>query len=522
MKMSLLSFTSAAALLSSLAYADDIKKYSITQPDSYIAPMSSVSALNSQSLRKARIEAIRSANNVIADTASVFGIHVKSQLKRLGAISFAEMSPAQAENLRELGFTVEPENKYYLQGSVDEPFEGIFVESDVVSIQAVPYGISKVRADLAWSQADGDGVKLCIIDTGMDLDHEDLASNYVSGVRTIGSGGPGDQQGHGTHVAGTAAGNLNGNDITGVAPNADIYVAAVFEGRETTTAAILAGLDWCVDQNAQVANMSYGGSSSAASTEAAYQAAYDAGLVMVAATGNSGTNTISFPARYDTTIAVGGTDINDNLYVGSQRGPEIDITAPGVSVESARNGGGTTTLTGTSMATPHVAGAAAVLLSADPSLSIEEVRSILRSTSVDLGSSGFDTSFGEGRLDVKSALDLVLGGSTPPPPTPVEPQLVVTNISGTARSDVEIFAFTVPSGQSSVTFEISGSNGDADLYVGYNTEPTFGDTGNYVCREISAGSNESCSLRNPSAGTYYIAVRTWDPFTGVTLTALYE
>ncbi|MEM9103610.1 MAG: S8 family serine peptidase [Pseudomonadota bacterium] len=524
MKTKVLSLTSATVLFASLAHADDMKKFTITQPDAFIAPMAIVNeTIESKDLRSARLAAIESVNGSIASVASAFGVKVNAQLKTLGAISFAEMSEAQANDLRQLGYVVESaEQEYYLVDQVHEPFEGVIVEKDFdYSIQALPYGITTVRADETWADADGSGVRLCVIDTGMDLDHPDLASNYTTGIRTIGSGGPGDQNGHGTHVAGTAAGNLNGNDITGVAPNADIYVSAVFEGRSTTTQAILEGLDWCVQQNAQVANMSYGGGSSTSSTESAYNAAYNSGLVMVAATGNSGTSSLSYPARYSSTIAVGGTDSSDRLYSGSQRGPEIDITAPAVGVVSARNGGGTVALTGTSMATPHVAGAAAVLLSADPSLSIEEVRSTLRNSSVDLGASGFDTSFGAGRLDVRAAYDSLGGGGGNPDPNPGD-QLVVTNISGSVQGDVALYTFSVPSGQSSVSFQLTGNNGDADLYVGYNSPPTYGSTGNYVCREVSTGSNEFCSISNPSSGTYYIAVRVWQAFSGVTLIAEYD
>ena len=527
MKTKILSLTSATVLLASLAHASDTKQYTITQPDVFVAPMTTMSnTLEGQQAKAARQSAIASINDSIALATGAYGVEISNQLQTLGAISFAEMSEAQANDLRQLGYTVEEQNTYYLLGQVHEPFEGIVIDQDFdSSIQALPYGITRVRADETWGDADGSGVRLCVIDTGMDLDHPDLASNYVRGTRTIGTGGPGDQQGHGTHVAGTAAGNLNGNDLTGVAPNADIYVSAVFQGSSTTSQAILSGLDWCVQQNAQVANMSYGGGSSNSSTEAAYRAAYNSGLVMVAATGNSGANSLSYPARYNTTIAVGATDSSDRLANFSQRGPQIDVTAPGVGVISARNGGGTVTFSGTSMATPHVAGAAAVILSADPSLSIEEVRSTLRNTAVDLGASGFDNSFGAGRIDVRAAYESVSGGGNPDPdpdPDPGEPRLVVNNISGSTRSEVQIFTFDVPSGQSSVSFELSGNNGDADLYVGFNSEPTYGSGGNYVCREVSNGSNEFCSLSSPNAGTYYIAVRTWNAFSGVTLVAEYD
>ena len=160
--------------------------------------------------------------------------------------------------------------------------------------------------------------------------------------------------------------------------------------------------------------MSYGGSGSSSASQRAYQAAYQSGMVMVAATGNSGARTpIGYPAAYDTTIAVGATDSNDRIANFSQRGRQIDVVAPGVNVVSARVGGGTRSLSGTSMATPHVAGAAAAILSENPRLSIEQVRSILRETADDLGASGFDTTYGAGRINVRRAIASLGGGGGP-------------------------------------------------------------------------------------------------------------
>lgn len=97
------------------------------------------------------------------------------------------------------------------------------------------------------------------------------------------------------------------------------------------------------------------------------------------------------------------------------------------------------------------------------------------------------------------------------------PPLFETNLSGSSRGDTQTFELNVPLGSSAVTFTLSGNNGDADLYVGFNSPPSFGRNGRYVCREISSGSNESCTLNNPRPGTYFVTVRTWNPFTGATL-----
>ena len=97
------------------------------------------------------------------------------------------------------------------------------------------------------------------------------------------------------------------------------------------------------------------------------------------------------------------------------------------------------------------------------------------------------------------------------------PPLFEENLSGSSRGDTQTFQLVVPAGADSVTFTLTGNNGDADLYVGFNSAPSFGRNGRYVCREISNGSNESCTLNNPRAGTYFVTVRTWNPFSGATL-----
>ncbi|WP_305885089.1 S8 family serine peptidase [Pleionea sp. CnH1-48] len=409
MKKLMTGVLSLSALMSTAIAGEEVKNYVISS-NVELPSMSAASTSITQQM--VRMQLIQNAQHDMMSEASNAGVAISSQLQNLGAISFAKMTVSQAKQLQEAGYTVEETGYKYLINPVPGP-----VTADA-SIQAdtIPYGISKVRANETWGDTTGSGVKVCIIDTGLDTDHSDLDANFVEGVSTAGEPGPDDVHGHGTHVAGTIAAEQNGSDVVGVAPDAQLYIAAAFNSSgQATDESILNALDWCVNKNTKVINMSYGGSGSTSAEEAAYQAAYNAGVLMVAATGNSGASApISYPARYPTTMAVGATNSSDGIASFSQRGPEIDVTAPGVSVLSDRNGGGTTTMSGTSMATPHVAGAAAAVLGADNTLTHDQVRQVLRDTAVDLGSAGFDNTYGYGRIDLRAAVDS-LGSSSGAP-----------------------------------------------------------------------------------------------------------
>jgi len=203
-------------------------------------------------------------------------------------------------------------------------------------------------------------------------------------------------------------------------------------GGSGTFAGVLAGINWCVANGADVLNLSLGGGSFTTECDptnpnnpnnnliqqvaVAISNAYDQGIVTVAAAGNNNfPNKVLAPACASKAIAVAGTDDNDNRYAFSNRGQLLDVAAPGVAIKStlaAVQGGGFGDKTGTSMSTPHVAGAAALLMGYDPTLSPGDVQSLLEQNAEDLGSSGFDTNFGWGRIDVWASL--LAADSTPP------------------------------------------------------------------------------------------------------------
>ena len=237
--------------------------------------------------------------------------------------------------------------------------------------QTVPWGISRVGADLS-STAAGDGsgtvtnVRIFIIDTGIDAGHTDLT---VGGHVNFAGGPNTDCNGHGTHVSGTAAAEDNTSDVVGVAPGAVLYGVKVLGcGGSGSTSGVIKGVDY-VKANAAgtpaVANMSLGGGASTALDNAVINAA-NAGVLFAVAAGNSGVDACTqSPARAGAgtnngVITVAATDSNNNEPSWSNYGSCVDIWAPGVSILSTRKGGGTTTMSGTSMASPHVTGGAAL------------------------------------------------------------------------------------------------------------------------------------------------------------------
>ncbi len=274
--------------------------------------------------------------------------------------------------------------------------------------QTLPWGVNRVDADLAWNVTKGAGVKVCVVDTGIDKDHPDLQTNLAGGRNFVAKGvtvDPSkwdDDNGHGTHVAGTVAAVDNTVGVVGVAPQASLLAAKVLNRQGSGYFSdIMAGIDWCVQSGAKVVSMSLGSSSDVQAFHNAVDAAYANGALVVAAAGNDYGGPVSYPAAYDSVVAVSATNSNDGLASFSSVGPEVELAAPGASILSTYKDGGYATLSGTSMATPHVSGVAALAWEANPLLSNAEVRSLLQSTADDLGAAGKDNMFGYGLVDAE-------------------------------------------------------------------------------------------------------------------------
>ncbi|WP_404449597.1 S8 family peptidase [Sutcliffiella horikoshii] len=286
-----------------------------------------------------------------------------------------------------------------------------YVEENVemhTTAQTVPYGLPHIKADVAHAQGlTGSGVKVAVLDTGIDASHEDL--NVVGGASFVSEEPDAltDGNGHGTHVAGTIAAVNNNTGVLGVSYDVDLYAVKVLSGAGSgTLAGIAQGIEWAIDNDMDVINMSLGGSTGSSTLKQASDNAYNSGIVVVAAAGNSGSffgliNTIGYPARYDSVIAVGAVDSNNNRASFSSVGSQLEVMAPGVSINSTLPGNQYGELNGTSMASPHVAGAAALLLAQNPNLTNVEVRERLRSTATNLGST---FNYGYGVINLEAAL----------------------------------------------------------------------------------------------------------------------
>lgn len=288
-------------------------------------------------------------------------------------------------------------------------------------VQAVPWNIAMVGADRVWSRVTGAGVKVAVLDTGIDDAHPDLTVS--GGVSMVpGNASWDDNQGHGTHCAGIIGARNNATGVVGVAPGCELFAIKVLNSAGSGRLSwILAGMGWAETNDMDVASLSLGSnvSSPDAPCTLAYQRAAErlnqAGCVVVAAAGNNGRDPVNpwvgNPARCAGFMAVAAVDQNRNLASFSSRGPAslcnncgVEISAPGVSINSTVPGGGLGRKSGTSMACPHVSGAAALLKELHPTWAPDRIRDRLKDTAEDLGVPGNDPSFGAGLLDCHKAV----------------------------------------------------------------------------------------------------------------------
>jgi len=260
--------------------------------------------------------------------------------------------------------------------------------------ETLSWGVDRIDAEYAWpSGYTGAGVKVAVVDTGIDLDHPDLMANIKGQVNCINPSKTGDDDnGHGTHVAGIVAAIDNDIGVIGVAPQAELYAVKVLSRRGSGFVSdIIEGITWCINNGMDIINMSLGTDTDIQSLHDACDEAAAAGLLLVAAAGNDG-GAVDYPGAYDSVIAVAATDSSDNRASWSSFGIEMDIAAPGVEIYSTWKGGGYATASGTSMAAPHVAGTLALNLSAN-----------ICATADDLGASGWDIYTGCGLVDAEQA-----------------------------------------------------------------------------------------------------------------------
>ncbi|MHC4519752.1 MAG: S8 family serine peptidase [Planctomycetota bacterium] len=368
-----------------------------------------------------------------------------------------------------------------------------YVEDDVkmsivqASEQTIPWGVNRIDADNVWAANTGAGVNVAILDTGIDHDHPDLQANVQGGIYYAGwiideilgydgSTNPAywnDGHGHGTHCAGIVAAANNAIGVVGVAPDAFLYgVKVLGDDGSGYTSDIIQGIEWCADNGIDVASMSFGGSSGTASLQSACQAAFNAGVFLVGAAGNDYGGPVIYPAAYNSVTAVSavGQNPDGSIYLASfsNVGPEIALAGPGVSINSTFKDGGYYVWGGTSMACPHVAGAAALVWASGASGPLA-VQTQLWNTAEDLGPLGWDASFGYGLVDAQAA-----AGTGAPTPLPPVADFSASPTSGDAPLTVDFTDLSTGSPTSwSWTFGDGGTSTDQNPSHTYIASGTF-------------------------------------------------
>ena len=432
----------------------------------------------------------------------------------------------------------------------------------------------------AWDITQGQGAIIAVLDTGY-RPHQDLAANIIGGYDMISSAtiaqdgngrdadatDPGDWEPagacfngspasnsswHGTHVAGTIAAVSNNNiGVAGVAFNAKILPVRVLGRCGGYTSDIADAIIWAAGGNvagvpvnpnpADVINLSLGGSGNCGiTTQNAINSARNAGATVVVAAGNENTNaSSSTPANCQGVVAVAAINRNGGKAYYSNFGDVVDVAAPGGdgrsgaanAILSTLNSGTTTPgndryafYQGTSMATPHVSGAAALLYALNPAITPTQVEATLKSTARAFPATC--NQCGSGIVDALAAVNAIDGGSPPTPPPAAPPANNNTLQNGIATTGLNAarganlrFTIDVPAGASQLNFRLSSGSGDADIYVRFGSAPT---TNAYDCRPYRNGNSENCAINPAQAGTYHVMVRAYASFSGVSLLASYN
>ena len=420
----------------------------------------------------------------------------KAALRRAGAELLLELGPQNAAAFRIPGQA--------LAGIARNP-NIEYVEADpprYPMAEQVPYGINMVQANPGVNDGIAAGPHtplVCIIDSGYETTHEDLDTSVT--------GHPGgsnpwsvDYCGHGTHVAGTiAALGGNGVGVVGVIDDPasiDLHILKVFGSPSSScgwsyASTLVDAANSCAQAGAKIINMSLGctGRRCASSTENnTFAALYANGVLPIAAAGNSGNTRYSYPASYDSVVSVAAIDESRALASFSQRNDQVELAAPGVSVLSTYNQNRYAFLNGTSMATPHVAGVAALVWSHHGTATAAEIRGALQATAIDLGASGRDTSYGYGLVQAAAAVEYLSGGGNDPEPAP---------------NELPTAEFTYVCVERECTFTDSSSDSD----------------GSVVSWDWSFGDDSSSSVQDPvhtynADGTYTVTLTVTDNESG--------
>ncbi|WP_306009106.1 S8 family peptidase [Bacillus sp. MMSF_3328] len=280
--------------------------------------------------------------------------------------------------------------------------------NDLLYREKYQWNLPAIDIEKAWDISKGDeDIIIAVVDTGVDIDHPDLRRRLMKGYNVMqNSSDFDDDNGHGTHVAGIIASETNnGEGIAGITWNNRIMpVKAMGSKGYGYTFDIAKGIIWAADHGADVINLSLGNYQPSAFLEEAIRYAYDKGAVLISAAGNDNSEQPSFPAAFPEVLSVSAVSYTGEKADFSNYGYYIDVTAPGVYIPSTYFKNQYAALSGTSMASPHVAGLAGLILSVNPDLSNREVMNIIKGTARDIGEEGRDAYFGNGLIDINAAL----------------------------------------------------------------------------------------------------------------------
>src|SRR3569833_634256 len=356
------------------------------------------------------------------------------------------------------------------------------------------------------------GVYAYVIDTGIYFAHSEFSGRASLGFDAMKDGRNGvDCNGHGTHVAGSIGGN-----VYGVAKGVTLYAVRVLDcAGSGTTSTVIAGIDWVTanHKSPAVANMSLGGATSTA-LDNAVRNSIASGVTYAIAAGNSNADACtSSPARVPEALTVGATTSSDVRASFSNYGSCVDLFAPGVNIASAWYTGATAlaNLSGTSMATPHTAGAAARYLAQNPTKTPAEVQAAVKAGAV----SGRLSAIGTGSPNL--LLQSMFTNNTANQAIALTNGMAVADISAAAGGN-RYSTITVPTGATNLQVATTGGSGNVDLYLRAGIAPS---SSVYDCRSVAGDNVESCLISNPTAGVYYVMLNAASAYSGVSLTAEY-
>jgi len=371
----------------------------------------------------------------------------KHEFKRFN-VATAEMTTQSIENLKK-------------DSNIDYVEEDNLLKASATSSTSLTnWGVNDINAMNSWqSGLKGSGIKIAVVDTGAGP-HSDLkiagGANVIAGSSTTSYS---DDNGHGTHVAGIIVGQGVNGGVKGVAPDSSLYaVKALDSTGNGYTSDIISGIDWAMENNMDIVSLSLGSNQSSMALQNAVDSAYSKGLLVVAAAGNdgnsSGTGTsIEYPANYSSVIAVGAVDSTNTRAYFSSTGSKLEVSAPGVNIVSTYLNGSYQQMSGTSMATPFVAGDLALLKQKYPSYSNIKLRQLLDSTVKDLGVTGRDSFYGYGLIVAPSNSSQI----TTPVPTPTAPATPTASILAGTYTSAQTVSLKDSTSSVSIYYTLDGT-----------------------------------------------------------------